>query len=178
MISPPHSLLRLNSKYVVITAFPNTLCVWFVFVIMAKNFVILWHLWHQIQLKALLDSFLANFKHDFISHLIACFINNTKSTSCMNSLTTLTLYTPTHIHSHIHITHQTPHTLCMWCTPVMLYDPDCTTQSRRRPIWILNTACTCLSRINPLNLHKRAELQHTQPSICICMYMWCISCRL
>lgn len=100
-----------------------------------KNVVILWHLWHQIQLKALLDSFLANFKHDFtsISHLIACFINNTKSTSCMNPLNTLTLYTP-FTHTHPHGPHHTLYTLCMWCTPVMLYDPDCTTQSRRRPI--------------------------------------------
>lgn len=76
---------------------------------MAKIVVILWHLWHQIQLKTLLDSFLANFKHDSISHLIACFINNTKSTSCMNPLprlTTLTLYTlHTHSHGTLYIVH-------------------------------------------------------------------------
>lgn len=67
-----------------------------------KNFVILWHLWHQIQLKALLDSFLANFKHDFISHLIACFINNTKSTQ---------LHEPPHHPHPVHTPTFTQHTI-------------------------------------------------------------------
>lgn len=111
-----------------------------------KNVVILWHLWHQIQLKALLDSFLANFKHDFtsISHLIACFINNTKSTSCMNPTPSTPSPCTHHSHTHTHMAHT------IHCTPCVCgaHPLCCMTQIARRKADV--------GQFEYLTLHARA----------------------
>lgn len=115
-----------------------------------------------------MDSFSRRTLHDF-SHLIACFINNTKSTSCMNFQHQHPHpYSLTHPHTHSRRTPCVcgPHPLC------------CMTQIARREavgqFEYLTLHARACPAYNPLNLHKRAELHHTtdththtQSTVCV-----------